>query len=375
MAIKFHCEGCGRRIGVKDELAGKKVKCPGCGNALRVPARSIQAPSGEEKAAPSRPTSSAAPSSAVQPPGPATCKECNEEVPQNASFCPSCGASTKLGPAPFPRHSKRETDYSVREVPDGQDVPVLAVTPTQPPALSAGDSDAEIRIECPKCHSRGRAPSRLAEKRVLCKNCGAGIRVPILDPFSPGAFRYVCSHCTAPGVAPLEKAGGLWQCLLCGRDLDLGREQGKPANAHPTFMDRLFAGIGAVATRLKNWYLLQLQRHEEARLARAAEQATFRANNFQCPSCQRWLPNGWTACTGCGMPFGDNLALQQWQTNRLLQAQINQANQQRVSTSSNLQTVGCALMILGVPLGFCIFGFGWLLIPLGFVLMVIGACL
>lgn len=36
MAIEFSCD-CGRQVRVKPELAGKKIRCPGCGNPLRVP--------------------------------------------------------------------------------------------------------------------------------------------------------------------------------------------------------------------------------------------------------------------------------------------------------------------------------------------------
>src|SRR3954468_19132818 len=35
--IPISCDGCGKNLKVKDEVAGKKVKCPGCGQVLRVP--------------------------------------------------------------------------------------------------------------------------------------------------------------------------------------------------------------------------------------------------------------------------------------------------------------------------------------------------
>src|SRR4051812_16654510 len=35
--ISFSCISCQKKLAVKDELAGKKVKCPGCGNAVVVP--------------------------------------------------------------------------------------------------------------------------------------------------------------------------------------------------------------------------------------------------------------------------------------------------------------------------------------------------
>ncbi len=36
--IKFHCKHCSGKIGVKDEYAGKRVRCPKCKQPVRVPA-------------------------------------------------------------------------------------------------------------------------------------------------------------------------------------------------------------------------------------------------------------------------------------------------------------------------------------------------
>jgi phage FluMu protein Com len=35
--VEFTCDHCGKRLRVKDESAGKKVKCPGCQNIVQVP--------------------------------------------------------------------------------------------------------------------------------------------------------------------------------------------------------------------------------------------------------------------------------------------------------------------------------------------------
>jgi hypothetical protein len=56
--ISFDCPGCAKPIKVKDDLAGKKGKCPGCGQAVTVPALPVnggdrpaaeEAKKGEEK--------------------------------------------------------------------------------------------------------------------------------------------------------------------------------------------------------------------------------------------------------------------------------------------------------------------------------------
>ena len=37
MPITVTCEGCGKKLRVKDELAGRKGKCPACGTVLVIP--------------------------------------------------------------------------------------------------------------------------------------------------------------------------------------------------------------------------------------------------------------------------------------------------------------------------------------------------
>ena len=38
MAIAIRCSGCHKNYRVKDELAGRQVKCPGCSSAIQIPA-------------------------------------------------------------------------------------------------------------------------------------------------------------------------------------------------------------------------------------------------------------------------------------------------------------------------------------------------
>ena len=38
MPIALTCSGCGRSYPLKDELAGRKVRCPGCATVQVVPA-------------------------------------------------------------------------------------------------------------------------------------------------------------------------------------------------------------------------------------------------------------------------------------------------------------------------------------------------
>ena len=38
MALSVQCPGCDKNLKAKDELAGKRIKCPGCGQVLVAPA-------------------------------------------------------------------------------------------------------------------------------------------------------------------------------------------------------------------------------------------------------------------------------------------------------------------------------------------------
>jgi hypothetical protein len=42
MAIEARCEKCDKKVKVKDALAGKKIKCPGCGAVIAIPAAAAE---------------------------------------------------------------------------------------------------------------------------------------------------------------------------------------------------------------------------------------------------------------------------------------------------------------------------------------------
>ena len=62
MPIEVSCAECDKELRVKDELAGKKIKCPGCAAVIAVPngterSKSIKAkPSPDEGTTPKRKT-------------------------------------------------------------------------------------------------------------------------------------------------------------------------------------------------------------------------------------------------------------------------------------------------------------------------------
>lgn len=109
MAIRVQC-GCGKQLSVKDELAGKAVRCPGCQKAIQVPT-----PSTPGATNPSTPKPS--PSTAATKSMPAgdgflddlfdeegmvgfkgpTCPACGKELKPNAVLCTACGTHLQTG--------------------------------------------------------------------------------------------------------------------------------------------------------------------------------------------------------------------------------------------------------------------------------------
>ncbi len=74
MGIPIACEACHRQYKVDDKLAGKKVKCKGCGATIRVPG--AEAPAGEELR---------------------ECLSCGASMPAGNRVCPKCGFNVQTG--------------------------------------------------------------------------------------------------------------------------------------------------------------------------------------------------------------------------------------------------------------------------------------
>ena len=93
MPILVSCQ-CGKKLNVKDQFAGKAIKCPGCATTLKVPA------AGAAPAAPAAPTQAPSPAPAA-PAGPGNVLSdlFDEEGfgTQVASACPSCASELAAG--------------------------------------------------------------------------------------------------------------------------------------------------------------------------------------------------------------------------------------------------------------------------------------
>jgi predicted Zn finger-like uncharacterized protein len=101
MAATIKCPGCQATLRVRDDMAGKSVKCPRCGNAVPVPAADVAdvvpvEPAVVEAVTAERP----APAAPMPPEGKRACPECGEFIPRTASRCRFCRAEIGAEPEP-----------------------------------------------------------------------------------------------------------------------------------------------------------------------------------------------------------------------------------------------------------------------------------
>jgi DNA-directed RNA polymerase subunit RPC12/RpoP len=83
VTIEFSCQHCGKALSTSDDKAGRKAKCPGCGEAVLVP--SPMRDETDEDALPELPGETAE----------ITCPMCGATNPARAKACESCGEPLK----------------------------------------------------------------------------------------------------------------------------------------------------------------------------------------------------------------------------------------------------------------------------------------
>lgn len=139
MAIKFPCPNCEKPLRVKDELAGKRGKCPGCGSMVNVPVT-------QEETVPKQ--------TWWNEPG-----STNEAVTE--------------APKPPPVDVEAEAAAALSDEPVQEEIP------------------DKIEFECPMCGDPIAMDAVEAGKRAPCPVCGRIIKVPELEKKGPTDWRRV----------------------------------------------------------------------------------------------------------------------------------------------------------------------------------------
>jgi hypothetical protein len=164
MAIKFLCSNCKKVVSVKDEFAGKRGKCPHCGNVLTVPAP-------------------------VRPP--------------NTAASPAVELAT---PPPRPVRPPKPTSRPI-----DLEAEAAAALRDEPTPEAAAVASATIDFNCPMCDTELHLSLDLAGKRSPCPECRRIIKVP--EPVKKDPANWRQTNQTLPSAArrPEEKAPeGAW---------------------------------------------------------------------------------------------------------------------------------------------------------------------
>ncbi len=129
MPIPVKCS-CGKAVNVRDELAGKAIKCPGCGNPVKVGSTvAVANASAGKPAAAGRTAQQAAPAAAAKSAGlddlfteegfdrhvAQVCPACRKEMKAGAILCTNCGYNKQTGER-FEAHKTAGVDISHGEV-------------------------------------------------------------------------------------------------------------------------------------------------------------------------------------------------------------------------------------------------------------------
>ncbi len=127
MYFNFVCSNCGKTLKVREELAGRRAKCPYCRSAVSVPDRtSTEDVAGEEPQTPSVATGAGGPTAGSEPAARASAAAAGAALPQIA-----VGPQPGAGPPAIPRRPRVPPQSSGRKKPaanendDGTNVSML----------------------------------------------------------------------------------------------------------------------------------------------------------------------------------------------------------------------------------------------------------
>jgi predicted RNA-binding Zn-ribbon protein involved in translation (DUF1610 family)/uncharacterized membrane protein len=107
LAIDFTCQHCGKQLSTSEDKAGRKAKCPQCGEVIVVPGAPAEgAGSGVDAGVPPLPGTG----------GMKNCPMCGESIPRSAKKCDFCGEELYESPASAPRgHRKIEAGEALSD--------------------------------------------------------------------------------------------------------------------------------------------------------------------------------------------------------------------------------------------------------------------
>ena len=151
MPLKVTCEGCGSKLSVGEQMAGKRAKCPKCSHVIQIPTanQQVAAPQATNPlaAAAANPLNDLLDAAGVKAKktGP-VCANCGEEIEADAVICVSCGYNFELG-----RQLTSYVDSGDREMTESQKIMAkaereIADTPIMADDIRHGDGPESLIV-------------------------------------------------------------------------------------------------------------------------------------------------------------------------------------------------------------------------------------
>lgn len=169
MTIKFRCPSCGKVLGVKEGLAGRKAPCPGCKAVLTIPAAS--APPGNGASA--QPARAAQAATKPVPPG---------KAPVATGVKPPPGTSSPTAPPPAPVNGDTPADIGDAET------FAASLLGDEPPPEEPVETKT-VTFNCPQCDDPMTVSAELAGKQAPCPSCRRIVKVPLPQKKEPIDWR------------------------------------------------------------------------------------------------------------------------------------------------------------------------------------------
>lgn len=142
MGIRFFCDQCGKKLNIKEELAGKKGRCPKCSSVIRIPTKSVDEqtasqtnPSTTGQNPQPQPTSMTSASSAPDEPKPES---------TGVATAPETAQPHDAAPPPVPGTSINvDADDETETITVNRGEPAISAPPSPPnPEPTPDNSDA-----------------------------------------------------------------------------------------------------------------------------------------------------------------------------------------------------------------------------------------
>ncbi|MHB1423063.1 MAG: hypothetical protein ACYC3I_07690, partial [Gemmataceae bacterium] len=228
MSIAINCPSCKNQMHAPNNLAGRKVKCPKCGQPIAVPAAIQSTPA---NAAVASPLEAIQVEKVAQPASQIACSHCggsmtwNDRLAGQMVGCPHCNANLQMPSHPlssFPPPAVRPVPVAVVYTPPAQVVTVdVAHTEAMKECQFCGEFILAIAKKCKHCGETIDVTLRMAEEAKQmakeAKQMANRPSPPMVFMNAGGASASASSSSAAAAAASATRVSGRSNCLVVQR--------------------------------------------------------------------------------------------------------------------------------------------------------------